>query len=113
LPSFPAKTIQGAVYRDTCSWIEVKVISSGGSEERAEFKCRILYRGRQKDFLGFCRAGNAVIEAAILATRLLLHGKNEVLESLNQYMRVIEKTGSEIEKQAFKMLCDYVNKQGE
>jgi hypothetical protein len=113
LPSFPAKTIQGAVYRDACSWLEVKVISSGGSEERAELECRILHRGRQKDFLGFCRAGNAVIEAAILATRLSLHGKNKVLESLSQYMRVVEKTGSEIEKQAFKMLCDYVHRQGE
>ncbi|HTY63700.1 MAG TPA: DUF447 domain-containing protein [Acidobacteriota bacterium] len=113
LPSFPAKTIPGAVYRDTCGWIELKVVTNGGSEERAELKCRILHHGRQKDFLGFCRAGNAVIEATILATRLSFYGKNKVLESLNQYMRVVEKTGSEIEKQAFKMLYDFVNKQGE
>ena len=101
LPSFPATTIQGAVFRDTCSWLELEVVSSHGSEERAEFNCRILHRGSLKKFLGFCRAKNAIIEAAILATRLTFHDRSDVLDSLNQYMKVVEKTGSEIEKQAF------------
>jgi len=112
LPSFPAVTINGAVFQDTCSWLEVAVASETGSEERAEFHCRILHRGRQKDFLGFCRASGAVIESAILATRLAVYGREGVLDSLNQYMKVVEKTGSEMEKQAFRLVCEYVEKQG-
>ena len=86
---------------------------SGGSDERAEFRCRVLHRGRQRDFLGFCRARNAVIEAAIMATRLAFHERNRAAEILNQYMKVVEKTGSEMEKQAFQLVCEYVEKQGE
>jgi uncharacterized protein len=112
LPSFPAVTIQGVVFRDTCSWLELAVDSSSGSEERAEFHCRILHRGRQKDFLGFCRARNAVIESAILATRLAYSGRDNTLDFLNQHMKVVEKTGSELEKQAFRLVCEYVEKQG-
>ena len=113
LPSFPAVAVPGVVFQDTCSWLELAVVSSSESEERAEFRCRVLHRGRQRDFLGFCRARNAVIEAAIMATRLTLHGRDPAIEFLNQHMKIVEKTGSEIEKQAFQLVCDYVEKQGE
>jgi uncharacterized protein len=113
LPSFRAIAIPGVVFQDTCSWLELAVVSSGGSEDRAEFRCRILHRGRQKQFLGFCRAKNAVIEAAILATRLAGHNRANTLDSLNQYVKIVEKTGSLIEKHAYQLICEYVNKQGE
>jgi uncharacterized protein len=113
LPSFPAVAMPGAVFQDACSWLELAVVAGGGSEERAEFRCRVLHRGRRKDFLGFCRAKNAVIEAAIIATRLAFHDRNRIVDILNQYMKVVEKTGSEIEKQAFQLVCEYVEKQGE
>jgi uncharacterized protein len=113
LPSFPAFSIKGAVFRDACSWLELAADSGSGSEERAEFHCRILYRGRQKDFLGFCRAGNAVIESTIQATRPAVHSRGEMLDSLNRYMKVVEKTGSEAEKQAFNLVREYVEKMGE
>jgi uncharacterized protein len=113
LPSFPAVMVPGVVFQDACSWLELAVVASGGPEDRAEFRCRVLHRGRQKDFLGFCRARNAVIEAAIMATRLALHDRNRAVDILNQYMKVVEKTGSEMEKQAFHLVCKYVEKQGE
>jgi uncharacterized protein len=113
LPSFPAIKVPGVIFQDACSWLELAVVAIGGSEERAECRCRVLYRGRQKDFLGFCRARNAVIEAAIMATRLGLHDRNGVADILNQCMKVVDKTGSEIEKKAFQLVCKYVEKQGE
>ncbi|MBP1624174.1 MAG: uncharacterized protein H6Q07_2194 [Acidobacteria bacterium] len=112
LPSFPAIAIRGSVFRDTCSWVELAVDSGGGTEERAEFRCRILHRGRQKDFLGICRAKNAVIESAILGTRLAIHGRQKALEFLSQYVKIVEKAGSEEDKEAFKLVCDFVEKQG-
>jgi uncharacterized protein len=113
LPSFPAVTVPGVVFQDACSWLELAVVAVDGSDERAEFRCRVLHRGRQKDFLGYCRARNAVIEAAIIATRLTLYDRNRAADILKQYMKVVEKTGSEIEKQAFQLICQYVEKQGE
>lgn len=113
LASFPAVTVPGVIFQDACSWLELEVVAIDGSDERVEFRCRVLHRGRHKDFLGFCRARNAVIEAAIMATRLDIHDRNMAADILNQYMKVVEKTGSEIEKQAFQLVCKYVEKQGE
>ncbi len=108
LPSFSAKAVPGAVFEATCSWRELEVVSNSGSDDRAELKCRVLHKGRQRDFLGFCRAGNAVIEATILATRLAIYDRKMVDEKLMYYMKIIEKTGDYKEKQAFRLIQDYV-----
>ena len=110
LPGFPAIKIPGVVFQDACSWLELAVISESGSEDRAEFQCRIVHRDRRKDFLGFCRAGNAVIEAAILATRMDFYDRKEIAESLKHYASIVEKTAGPNEKQAFQMVCDYIRK---
>jgi hypothetical protein len=110
LPSFSAKAVPGAVFESTCSWRELEVISKAGSDDRAELKCRVLHAGRQRDFLGFCRAGNAVIEATILATRLAICDRKMVDEKLMYYMKIVEKTGDFKEKQAFRLIRDYVQR---
>jgi hypothetical protein len=108
LPNFPAKIIPGAIFYEACSWREMEVISEHRSGERAEVQCLVLHRGRKKDFTGFCRAANAVIEAAILATRFFLYNRETMEEKLNYYMNIIEKTGSNDEKRAFEMVREYV-----
>jgi hypothetical protein len=108
LPSFPARAIPGAVFESTCYWREMKIVSKSESDNRAELRCRVLHKGWQKDFLGFCRAGNATIEASILATRLALYDRKTVDEKLMYYMKIVEKTGDAAEKQAFRMVQDYV-----
>ena len=113
LPHFPAKSVPGVVFQETCSWREIEVISRSGSDERAELRCRVLHAGRQKDFLGFCRSGSAVIEAAILATRLDRCDLRTTAEKLDHYGEIVEKTGDEPEKQAFRLIRDYVRKKGE
>jgi hypothetical protein len=86
------------------------LISQAGTEDRAELHCRVVYDGRQKDFLGFRRASNAVIEATILATRMKLHDAKTMAEWFSHYARIVDKTGDEIENQAFQMVHDYVRR---
>ena len=112
LPHFPAQAVSGAVYRGACSWLEMEVVTRGGSDQRAEFRCRVLHKGRQRDFLGFCRAGGAVIEAAILATRLDLYDPTPAAERLLYYGEIVEKTGDEKQRQAFRKVWDYVQQRG-
>jgi len=108
LPHFPAARVQGAVFSQCCSWVELVVLEQGGSEDRAEFKCRIEYWGRRRDFIGFCRAGGAVLEAAILATRLALCDRGKVNESLDLYKRIVDKTGDRREKEAMLLVQNYI-----
>ncbi len=109
LPSFPAKSAPGVVYRNACSWKEMVVESQGGSDDRAELQCRVLYKGSQRDFLGFCRAGNAVIEATILATRMNLVNPSIVDARMIQYREIVEKTGGDAERKAFQLVRDYIS----
>jgi hypothetical protein len=88
------------------------VVSQGGSDDRAELRCRVLHKGRQKDFLGFCRASNAVIEATILATRLAFFDQQTVADKLIYYREIIDKTGDETEIKAFGLVHDYIQKRG-
>jgi uncharacterized protein len=110
LPYFAAVHVSGVVYRDACSWLELVVMAQGGSEERAELQCRIVHKGRQRDFLGFCRAGNAVIEATILATRMEYISRQKADEDLNHYIKIVEKTGNEREKQAIHLVRNYIRR---
>jgi len=112
LPYFPAKTVPGVVFSDTCSWREVRLISQSGSDERAELICRVLHDGRQKDFVGFRRAGNAVIEATILATRLTILDRNTLADGMNHYGKIIGRIGDDTEKQAFQLVQEYVETRG-
>jgi len=108
LPHFPAKAVRGIVFKDACSWREVEVVSRSGSDDRAELQCRVRNAEHRKDFLGFCRAGNAVIEAAILATRVALYGGKIVSEKLLHYGEIVGKTGDEDEKEAMRLIYEYV-----
>jgi hypothetical protein len=113
LPYFPAKVVPGVVFQGTCSWLEMAVAAQGGSEDRAALHCKLLHKGRQKDFLGFCRGSNAVIEATILATRLALYDRKVVEERLLHYGEIVEKTGDETERRAFQLVDDYIRKREE
>jgi uncharacterized protein len=112
LPSFPAKVVPGAIFEETCSWREVALISQAGTSDRAELYCRVLFDGRQRDFLGFRRAAHAVIEATILATRLEFLEHAMVVERLKQYREIVEKTGDESDKQAYQLVHEYVQQRG-
>ncbi len=110
LPSFPATAGPGVVFRGACSWREMTLVAGDGTETRAEVRCRVSYTGRQRDFLGFRRASNSVIEAAILATRLNLYSPETVAERLAHYAEVVDKTGDEAEKEAFQLVRAYVQR---
>ena len=110
LPHFPASTVPGVVFQEACSWRELAVITVTGTAERAEVRCRVVGKGWRRDFLGFNRARGAVLEAAILATRLHLHDPGTVAEALDRYAVIVGKTGDEVEKTAFERIREFVQR---
>ena len=67
---FPAKKIPGQVIATTCRWYEFQVDYIDENSARTSINCKTLHTGRVRDFWGFNRAKHAVIEAAIMATRI-------------------------------------------
>ncbi len=109
-PHFDARQVRSIVLKDACYWREVIVTEVGGGDMQAEIRCRVVGQGWQRDFLGFNRAKNAVIEAAILATRLHLHDQAEVQAAYHRYQEIVDKIGGDQEREAMRYLRDYVRR---
>ena len=106
--TFPATSVEGAVLASTCRWYEFQVTELDDREERTRIEARVVHVGRQRDFFGFNRAKHAVIEAAILATRLNLLPYEDVVAEFERLAVPVEKTSGAEETAAFELLRAYV-----
>ena len=104
----PAQVVQGSVLADACRWYEFRIESCDASGPRAELRARVVHMGRIRDFFGFNRAKHAVLEAAILATRLHLIPLHEVQAELTRLQVPVEKTAGPREHEAFQFLERYI-----
>lgn len=105
---FPARTIDGSVVASACRWYEFVVLSIDETRDRTEIETKITHVGRLRDFSGFNRAKHAVLESAILATRLHLIAPDEVQRQLEQFRIIVEKTAGDEEREAFEFLCRHM-----
>ena len=103
-----AEAVDGVILADACRWYAFRVRSIDDRQPRTEIVAEVADHGRLKDFFGFNRAKHAVIEAAILATRVALLPRAEIEAELARLAVLVEKTGGPREHQAFEMLCTYV-----
>jgi hypothetical protein len=96
------------VLADACHWYAFKVESVDESAERVTLVARTTDRGVLREFFGFNRAKHAVIEAAILATRVSLLPAAEILADFARLRVLVNKTGAAAEHRAFDLLEQYV-----
>jgi hypothetical protein len=104
----PALLVRGCYLPDSCRAYEFRIVASDLRDDRASFEAEVLHVHRLRDFFGFHRARHAVIEAAILATRLHLVDREAVLEEFARLRVLVEKTGGEREHRAFRLLEQHV-----
>jgi hypothetical protein len=107
----PANAVNGMILADACRWYAFRVESLDDREDRASIAARVVDRGRIRDFFGFNRAKHAVIEAAILATRIGLLDASFVLAEFDRLAGPVEKTGGHQEHRAFKFLRHFIREQ--
>jgi hypothetical protein len=69
----------------------------------------VVHRLDRRPFSGFNRARHAVLEAAILATRLHLLPAQQVRLHLELLEPAVQKTAGERELQAWQLLLDYIH----
>src|SRR5262245_52173143 len=94
---FPAvkrpERVEGFVLADSCRHFEFVVQSVDDSTERVTIAAEVVHAGRTRDFFGFNRAKHAVVEAAILATRLHILPLAEVAAEFKRLRVIVGKTG--------------------
>lgn len=110
-PQFPwrrAERVAGAVLEAACSWHELEVASIDSTPPRSRIETRTVHRGRGAEFVAFNRAKHAVLEAAILATRVHMLPPAQIQDELGRLEVLIEKTAGPREREAWVLLRRYV-----
>jgi uncharacterized protein len=104
----PATAVAGFVLEDACRAWEFEIDSVDDKGPRLVLGARVVAEHAGRPFLGFHRAAHAVVEAAILVTRLHLVEPAEVRRQFAALAVLVEKTGGEREREAFALLASRV-----
>jgi hypothetical protein len=108
VPTRPAERVAGIVLTGACRYCEFRVVTLEDQEERAMIYAETVHRGRLRDFFGFNRAKHAVLEAAILATRVGLIPAGDILAEFDRLAVPVGKTAGPREREAFDLLRQFV-----
>ena len=108
VPTRAALTISGRVLEAACRWYEFQVETLDASQERSEIQCRVTHTGVIREFFGFHRARHAVLEATILATRLHLLPREQIIAQLKDLRVIVDKTAGPRECEAFALVEAFV-----
>lgn len=97
----PASQIDGARLADCFGHMELEAVEFTDHERRPRFSCRVVHQESHHPFLGYNRAQAAVIEGAILSTRLHMLSKDKI-ESEMAYLQIaIDKCAGDAELEAW------------
>jgi|SRR5579883_905453 len=99
-----AERVRGFVLTDACRSYEFKVKSIDPTGQRVTIEAEVVWAGTVREFFGFNRAKHAVLEAAILATRLHLVPRAEVEAEYRKLRVIVDKTGGPAEFEAMAFL---------
>ena len=105
----PAVVASCEVVANACRWYEFEVEFIDEVGPRVSLNCKTVHIERSRDFFGFNRAKHAVLEAAILATRLDFLPAEEIADQYHRLATIVTKTGGEQEKMAFELLQNFVD----
>ncbi|MGE0120037.1 MAG: DUF447 domain-containing protein [Dongiaceae bacterium] len=107
-PTRPATTIPGAVLDQALAHAELRVAGVAEDELRPRFRCAVVHEESHRPFHGFNRAQAAVVEAAILVSRLHMLAPEKV-ERETAYLQIaIDKTAGPRERQAWAWLMERI-----
>jgi len=106
-PAVPAAVVHGVVLEAACSWRRWKCAPGPDPTSRADRDARGAPR-RAARVPGFNRARDAVLEAAILATRTHLLPAEQIRADFARLQVIVDKTAGPREREAMALLTEYV-----
>jgi uncharacterized protein len=107
-PTRPATTVPGAVLEQTLAHAELKVVAVTEDDLRPRFRCAVVHEAMHRPFRGFNRAQAAVVEAAILVSRLHMLPAEKIEREIAYLQIAIDKTARPRERQAWEWLMERV-----
>ena len=107
-PTEPAETVPGVRLRDAYGHMELEAVAFADDQLRPRFRCRVVHAASHAPFLGYNRAQAAVIEAAILSTRLHLLPRDKVETELAYLEIAVSKTAGPAEAEAWAWIAEKI-----
>jgi hypothetical protein len=107
-PTLPAVAVPGRYLEAALVHVEVEVSSVEEDELRPRFFCRERHRQSHGEFRGFNRSQAAVLEAAILVSRLDRLPREQIDRELGYLKNAVDKTAGERERLAWNWLLEQV-----
>jgi hypothetical protein len=107
-PTVPTDVIAGIRLNDCLAHTEIKVHTHEDDDQRPKFYCDVIHEQMHKAYHGYNRAQFAVIELAILASRLNMLTDEKINNEI-EYLRIgLDKTAGERELEAWGWLMERV-----
>jgi hypothetical protein len=107
-PVAPADKVVGVRLAEAVSHWELAVERVTEDEQRPRFHCRLVHEASHRAWGGFNRAQGAVLELAVLATRLHMLPAEKVEAELKYLEIAIAKTAGPREQQAWAWLMERI-----
>jgi len=107
-PTRPSTHVPGAVLEAALAHAELAVAQVEEDEQRPRFHCRVVHEENHAPFKGLNRAQGAVIEAAILASRLHMLPREKIERELGYLQIAVEKTAGPREHEAWRLLIEKI-----
>jgi hypothetical protein len=107
-PTAPSEEIAVPRLAAALAHAELAVTHTTEDEQRPRFHCRVLRTIAHAPFKGFNRAQSAVIEAAILVSRLRMLPRDKIEGEIAYLQIAIGKTASAAEEEAWDWLMERV-----
>lgn len=107
-PTAPADKVEGVRLRDCVSHWELAVDRKTDDAQRPRFHCRIVHAATHNVWSGYNRAEAAVLELAVLTTRLAMLPAEKIDAELKYLEIAISKTAGPREREAWGWLMERV-----
>jgi hypothetical protein len=104
----PADVVRGRILLTSAHYHEFRVTDLDDRDERATIRVATVASGRLRDLFGLNRAKHAVVEAAIMATRVAFLPIAAIRDDLARLAPLVEKTGGPAEREAFERLRTFI-----
>lgn len=111
-PTLPCRRIEGAYLEQALAHTELEMTRFDDDDPRACFYGQVLEEVVHAPFRGFNRAQSAVIEAAILVSRLDMLSEAKIRDEISYLQIGIDKTAGERELVAWGWLMDKIKQAG-
>jgi hypothetical protein len=107
-PTVPCERIDGVRLADAIAHAELEVVERHDDPLRPRFRCRVVHTAMHRPLIGYNRAQAAVLEAAILSTRLHMLPAEKILGEMTYLAIAVAKTAGPAERTAWGWIEDKV-----